>query len=77
MKGKKPAFPPDDNASLTQRMELNLRVSWCHVQEPWRYEAELIAEMQPPLNSDHNHGHPFYPTLRDARKHLMAVAREV
>jgi hypothetical protein len=75
MKGKKPAFPPDDNAALTQWMETNLRVSWCRVAEPWTYEPELIGEMQPPLNCDHNHGHPFYPSIKQARKHLMATAR--
>lgn len=75
MKGKKPAFQPKDNAALTRWMEANLRVSWCHVEQPWKYEPTLIDEMRPPLNSDHNHGHPFYPTLRAARKQLMAVAR--
>jgi hypothetical protein len=56
-------------------MDQNLRVSWCPAERPWDYEAALIGDMQPPLNSHHNTAHPFYPTLRDARKHLMAVAR--
>jgi hypothetical protein len=75
MKGKKPAFQQDDNAALTQWMEANLLVSWCRVEAPWTYEPAVIAGMAPPLNSDHNHEHPFYPTLRASRKHLMSVAR--
>jgi len=31
--------------------------------------------MAPPLNSDHNRAHPFYPTLRAARACLAAAAR--
>lgn len=76
MKGAKVALSPEHCAALTAWMEQHLRVSWCPVGEPWSYEATLIGETQPPLNSDHNHSHPFYPTLRAARKDLMAVARE-
>ncbi len=57
-------------------MQHNLLVSWCPVAEPWDYEPTLITDMRPPLNSDHNHGHAFYPTLMTARERLMAVARE-
>lgn len=75
LKGKKAAFAPEQNRALTRWMETNLLVSWRHAEEPWRYEAELIAEMLPPLNSDDNHGHPFYPTIKAARAQFMTVAR--
>lgn len=75
MRGKKAALPSDQCEELTGWMEQHLRVSWCSVEEPWKYEPSLIGDMQPPLNSDHNRRHPFYPELRRARKELMAAAR--
>ncbi len=72
---KKPALPPDECVALTRWMTRNLLVSWCGVTKPWEYEPTLIAEMAPPLNSDHNHGHAFYPELSAAREYMMAVAR--
>lgn len=76
MPSGKPNIWPEERAALTRWMETHLRVSWCLAAQPWNSEADLIGEMQPPLNSDHNHSHPFYPTLRDARKRMMAVASE-
>jgi hypothetical protein len=75
MKGEKPAFSDDDCDALTRWMGSHLEVSWCVTNEPWRYEPELIHEMQPPLNSEHNHNHPFYPTLRQLRIDFLATAR--
>jgi hypothetical protein len=69
------ALPPRESAALTRWMERHLHVSWCAEAEPWSSEPALVAEMSPPLNSDHNRAHPFYPTLRAARAHLAAVAR--
>jgi hypothetical protein len=75
LKGKKAAFAPEQNQALTRWMETNMLVSWCRAEEAWRHEAELIAEMLPPLNSDDNHDHPFYPTIKAARAQFMTVAR--
>jgi hypothetical protein len=71
----KPALPSEECAALTRWMKCHLRVSWCRVERPWEGEAHIIGEMQPPLNSHHNSGHPFYPALRAARERIMAVAR--
>src|SRR4029077_15073531 len=76
MKGKKVALSPEHCTALTVWMERDLHMSRCPIDRPRTYEPTLIGDMQPPLNSDHNHGHPFYPTLKAARRHLMAVARE-
>jgi hypothetical protein len=75
MKGKKIALPADQCLALTRWMERHLLVSWCRVEEPWLHEAALIREMRPPLNSDHNRDHAFYPTLKRARERLAARAR--
>jgi hypothetical protein len=69
------ALPPQESAALTSWMERHLRVAWRAEAEPWNSEPALVAEMGPPLNSDHNRTHPFYPTLRAARARLAAAAR--
>lgn len=69
------AIPAPDRTALTEWMVLNLRVSWCCMGRPWAVERTLIQEVRPPLNSDHNQRHPFYETLREARKALAAGAR--
>jgi hypothetical protein len=56
-------------------MEGQLRVSWCEQAEPWKCEPCLVVGMAPPLNSDHNHAHPFYTTLRATRARFTAAAR--
>lgn len=73
--GVKPALSDSDNASLTAWMESHMAVSWAAVGQPWRHESQLVREMRPPLNSNHNHSHPYYPTLRRLRAGLLAVAR--
>jgi hypothetical protein len=73
--GDKLALPANECAALTRWMERELLVSWCEVTKPWEYEPTLIADMVPPLNSDHNHGHAFYGDLREARQYIMTVAR--
>jgi hypothetical protein len=74
-RGGKPALPSDESAALTLWMRQNLLVSWCVVTEPWNYEPTLIGEMAPPLNSEHNHSHPFDLELKTARAYMLAVAR--
>lgn len=74
-RGGKLALPPQESAALTRWMERHLRVSWRADAEPWDSEPTLVTDMAPPLNSDHNRAHPFYPTLRAARARLAAAAR--
>jgi hypothetical protein len=73
--GGKLALPALESAALTRWMEGHLRVSWCQHHEPWNCEPRLVVDTAPPLNSDHNKAHPFYPTLRATRARFTAAAR--
>ena len=46
------------------------------VPEPWRYEGKVIEVMKPPMNRDHNHSHPFYKRMGDAREGFREAARK-
>jgi hypothetical protein len=48
---------------------------WCEPEWPWEVESEVIARMQPPLNSAGNRDHPFYSVVSSARAALRAAAR--
>lgn len=72
--GGKLALPPEESAALTSWMERHLRVTWRAVAEPWSFERTLVTAMAPPLNSDYNRTHPFFPTMRATRARLTAAA---
>ena len=53
----------EDNRALSFWQDENLRLRWVVCPEPWRYEAELIMQLQPPMNLADNKAHPFYSLL--------------
>lgn len=63
-----------DNDELTTWMDTNLRVQWVRLPEPWHMEAEIVHWMRPPLNRSHNHAHPFYNELGEARERFRMAA---
>lgn len=69
------ALPAPENRELTDWIKENLKVSWLTVEEPWRWEAEPIESLQPPLNSRFNTSHAFYRTLRSKRAQFADAAR--
>ena len=73
--GEKPVLPPEHNRALTAWMNQHLWIAFVEHPVPWTVEKEVIAAMQPPLNSKHNGTHAFYGDLRRARLALLAAAR--
>ena len=65
---------PTHNAQLTAWQDDHLRLTWAEHPEPWTIRPAVIAVLRPPLNLDHNAGHPFYPTLKSARARFRAAA---
>jgi GIY-YIG catalytic domain len=66
----------DGEAVLNDWLEINARVCWVQHPVPWEVEAPLIRELDLPLNLEHNADHPFFGTLRAARKAARVKARE-
>jgi hypothetical protein len=64
-----------DNRALSQWQTSNLRLRWAVSPEPWDFEIDLIAAMQPPMNREHNEKHPFYECMGDARDRFRDAAR--
>jgi hypothetical protein len=67
---------PADNAALSKWQREHLRLAWFVVPEPWRYEGEVIEAMKPPMNREHNHSHPFYKRMGEARERFREAARK-
>jgi hypothetical protein len=72
---KKVVLDSDDNARLRQWQFDHLELTWCERPRPWEIEGELIALMQPPLNSAANRAHPFYAHVSSARAAFRNAAR--
>ena len=53
----------------------HLRLAWFVVPEPWVYEDQIIEVMKPPMNRDHNHSHPLYKRMGEARERFREAAR--
>jgi hypothetical protein len=70
----RPLLADADNDELTTWMDTNLRVQWVRLPEPWHMEAEIVHWMRPPLNRSHNHAHPFYNELGEARERFRMAA---
>lgn len=70
-------LPRQDNRRLSEWQQGNLSLTWCAQLEPWKgmLEAEVIAEMQPPMNLAENSDHPFHATMSDARRRFREAAR--
>ena len=66
----------DDERALRAWIEIHLRVRWCVVRAPWLIEADVVRELQPPMNREHNASHAFYATMGEARTRLRERALE-
>jgi hypothetical protein len=69
-------LPGDDERALSAWQRGNLRLRWCTVAEPWRIEREVVRRLKPPMNREHNAGHPFFGPMGDARSRFRERARE-
>lgn len=54
---------PTSNKRLSEWQLANLQVAWAVVEDPWRFEREVIQLMSPPMNGEFNQGHPFYTAI--------------
>ena len=57
----------DGEKLLSEWMSLNAKVSWHTFRRPWEIEQEVIEQLSPPLNLQHNTQHPFYDYLHNLR----------
>jgi hypothetical protein len=64
-----------ENRQFTAWMQEHLRLTWAPCIDPWTREAEVIAQMAPPLNLADNRSHPFHGTLTAARSDFRMAAR--
>lgn len=64
-----------DLAALAAWQRDHLSVQWVECTAPWDAERDVVHTMRPPLNRDHNSGHPAYGLVGDARDALRAAAR--
>jgi hypothetical protein len=71
----RPILTREDNAMLSSWQREHLGLTWAVHPEPWRVEAEVIHELQPPLNLAQNASHPFHASLAAARARLRRVSR--
>jgi hypothetical protein len=56
-------------APLTSWIERSCRVTFAVVESPWKYEAAVISQLNPPLNLDGG-AHPFKVTVQQQRAAL-------
>ncbi|MCZ2817927.1 GIY-YIG nuclease family protein [Modestobacter sp. VKM Ac-2984] len=71
----RPVLVNADELRLSEWMGENLRLTWAEHPEPWTVEAQLIAELEPPLNQADNAAHPLHGFVRDARTRWREAAR--
>ncbi|MCZ2826691.1 MULTISPECIES: GIY-YIG nuclease family protein [unclassified Modestobacter] len=71
----RPVLVNADELRLSEWMGEKLRLTWAEHSEPWTVEAEVIAELEPPLNLADNAAHPLHGFLRDARTRWREAAR--
>ncbi|MFE9049867.1 GIY-YIG nuclease family protein [Streptomyces rubiginosohelvolus] len=74
--GKRMTFGKAGEAVLSEWMAENARVCWIEHAEPWTVEAELISQLDLPLNLDQNRRNPFYSPLKELRSQARQRARE-
>ncbi|MCW2682510.1 MAG: hypothetical protein JWP33_423 [Blastococcus sp.] len=72
----RPLLLPADELRLDDWMQQHLALTWTVHDQPWTVEAQVIAELTPPLNQSANSWHPLYPLLRDARNRWRKAAQE-
>ena len=68
-------FDREDDQALRAWQLANLRLTWAAADEPWLFERQVIAALQPPLNVDLNERHPFCAAMKQARAAFRAAAR--
>ena len=73
--GEKVVLSREQNSELSRWQEQHLRLSWVVLEKPWSREAQMIGELEPPLNLAENTGHPNHRLLSAARERLRAAAR--
>ena len=73
----RPLLSADDEARLSDWMQGNLKLSWTLHEQPWTVEAQVIAELTPPLNQSANSSHPQYRFVREARRRWRAASQEL
>jgi hypothetical protein len=71
---KKVVLSKHENEQLTKWQHANLMLTSHAVPRPWELERDVITKLRPPLNSEFNKDHPFYPTLHALRAALVARA---
>ena len=71
----RPLLLADDEARLNNWMREHLALSWAVHEQPWTVEAQVIAELAPPLNQSANSSHPLYRQVREARQRWRTAAR--
>ncbi|MFF8271916.1 GIY-YIG nuclease family protein [Streptomyces sp. NPDC016562] len=75
--GKRMNFGKVGEAKLSEWMADNARVSWIEQSEPWDLEAQLISQLDLPLNLDQNRHNAFYSRLKELRAQARQRAREL
>ena len=71
----RPLLVPDDELRLNEWMSEHLALTWAVHEQPWTVEAQVIAELTPPLNQSANSSHPLYGTVREARRQWRTAAQ--
>ncbi|NIH68227.1 GIY-YIG nuclease family protein [Modestobacter marinus] len=71
----RPVLVNADELRLSAWMGEALALTWAEHPQPWTVEAQVIAELEPPLNQADNAAHPLYPFVRDARQRWREAAR--
>ena len=71
----RPLLAKADNDALTEWQIQSLRMQWVEVSKPWDHEEEVVHAMRPPLNRQHNQGHPFYAEVGRRRERFRQAAR--
>lgn len=65
---------PDGESRLTEWMHQHVQVTWRETAAFDDVEPGVIAALAPPLNLDHNAGHPARPAVQAARAAFRASA---
>ncbi len=71
----RPVLVNRDELALSEWMAQTLHLTWAEHPEPWTVEADVIAELEPPLNQSENRSHPLHPFVAEARRRWREEAR--
>ena len=71
----RPVLVNADELRLSEWMAERLQLTWAEHPQPWTVEAQVIAELEPPLNQADNAAHPLHPVVREARQKWRNDAR--